>query len=202
MSTIHHTEPDLRVRHVASPPPAAVATGRRESRAGHLALGVLRLSLGWTFLWAFLDKLFALGFSTGRNPDTGVVDRFGPAAWINGGSPTTGFLKFGTKGPLADFYQGMAGSAWADWLFMIGLLGIGLALLLGIGVRVAAVTGSLLMVLMWTAEMLPDTNPFMDYHLINAIAMIAIALLGAGRYLGLGGQWEQLPVVRRHGWLK
>jgi hypothetical protein len=27
---------------------------------------LLRLALGWTFLWAFLDKAFALGFSTGR----------------------------------------------------------------------------------------------------------------------------------------
>ncbi len=24
------------------------------------------LAMGWTFLWAFLDKAFALGFSTGR----------------------------------------------------------------------------------------------------------------------------------------
>ena len=28
--------------------------------------GALRLVMGWTFLWAFLDKAFALGFSTGR----------------------------------------------------------------------------------------------------------------------------------------
>ena len=27
---------------------------------------LLRLAMGWTFLWAFLDKAFALGFSTGR----------------------------------------------------------------------------------------------------------------------------------------
>jgi len=27
---------------------------------------LLRVAVGWTFLWAFLDKAFALGFSTGR----------------------------------------------------------------------------------------------------------------------------------------
>ena len=41
---------------------------------------VLRLAISWIFLWAFLDKLFALGFGTGRNPKTGDVDRFGDAA--------------------------------------------------------------------------------------------------------------------------
>ena len=29
-------------------------------------MGALRMLLGFTFLWAFLDKAFALGFSTGR----------------------------------------------------------------------------------------------------------------------------------------
>jgi len=40
--------------------------------------------------------------------------------------PTLGFLKFATKGPLADVYQSFAGAAWADWLFMVGLAGIGM----------------------------------------------------------------------------
>src|SRR5207247_2311260 len=38
---------------------------------------VLRLAMGWTFLWAFLDKAFALGFSTGR-----VVDDAGATVRI------------------------------------------------------------------------------------------------------------------------
>ena len=54
--------------------------------------------LGWVFLWAFLDKTFGLGFGTGLDAETGVVDRFGDAAWINGGSPTLGFLNFGATG--------------------------------------------------------------------------------------------------------
>ena len=76
------------------------------------ALAVLRVAFGLTFLWAFVDKLFALGFHTGVNAD-GVTDRFGPAAWINGGSPTTGFLKFGVpeNNPFKGFFNGMAGSA-------------------------------------------------------------------------------------------
>jgi len=61
-------------------------------------LAVLRIAFGLTFLWAFVDKLFALGFHTGYGQD-GKLDRFGAAAWINGGSPTEGFLKFGADGP-------------------------------------------------------------------------------------------------------
>ncbi len=62
------------------------------TRVFRYVAAALRLSIGWVFLWAFLDKLLALGFATGRDGETGVVDRFGDAAWINGGSPTRGFL--------------------------------------------------------------------------------------------------------------
>jgi len=89
-------------------------TDEVRSSAGRTALGVLRIVLGWTFLWAFLDKLLALGYATGVDPETGAVDRFGDAAWINGGSPTFGFLTFGADGPFKGFYNDIAGAAWAD----------------------------------------------------------------------------------------
>ena len=98
------TEPTGVTSQQTSPGSADTGTTGR-SRAFRNMAGVLRLSLAWVFLWAFLDKAFALGFNTGRNPETGAVSRFGDAAWIHGGSPTTGFLKFGTQGPLATFYQ-------------------------------------------------------------------------------------------------
>ncbi|WP_422741818.1 DoxX family membrane protein [Micromonospora sp. WMMD754] len=151
----------------------------------------LRLALGWTFLWAFLDKMFGLGHET-------------PAknAWINGGSPTKGFLGNAVAGPFADIYHDIAGAAWADWLFMLGLLGIGVALLLGIGTRIAAATGGLLLVLMWTAVLPPENNPFMDDHLIYAGLLAGLALVGAGNTLGLGRAWAKLPLIQRLPWLK
>ena len=147
---------------------------------------VIRICLGWVFLWAFLDKLFGLGHET---PPEG--------AWLDGGQPTAGFLGNATVGPFADFYQGLAGQAWVDWVFMIGLLGIGLALILGIGMRIAAVTGALMLVLMWSAVLPPANNPFMDDHLVYALVLIALALGDAGRTLGLGGWWQQTALVRR-----
>jgi thiosulfate dehydrogenase [quinone] large subunit len=181
---------------------ATAADTTRSATAFRYVAGTTRLALGWVFLWAFLDKLLALGFATGRNPETGVVDRFGDAAWVNGGSPTLGFLKFGTKGPLADFYQGFAGATWANWLFMVGLAGIGLALVLGIGMRIATVSGVAMLVMMWSAALWPENNPFMDDHLVYALVLVMLLLAGAGKTLGLGRTWERLHLVQRYPILK
>jgi thiosulfate dehydrogenase [quinone] large subunit len=189
-----------------SPPAAYQATVERDttndqdgivsSAPARRALAVLRIAFGLTFLWAFLDKLLALGFSTGRD-DAGVVDRFGPAAWINGGSPTEGFLKFGADGPFKGFYNSIAGTAFADWGFMLGLLGIGLALTIGFGIRVAAASGALLYLLMWTVVLPPENNPVIDDHLLGLVSMIVLGLTLAGDTWGLGRIWAQQQLVRR-----
>ncbi|MEV0807707.1 hypothetical protein [Micromonospora sp. NPDC050200] len=169
---------------------APVAETPRERAARYVWAGT-RIALGWIFLWAFLDKAFGLGHETGTKN-----------AWINGGSPTKGFLTFGAAGPFKGIYQDIAGATWADWLFMAGLAGIGVALMLGVGMRLAATAGTLLMVLMWTAVLPPANNPFMDDHLIYAAVLAGLALVGAGNTLGLGRAWANLPVVRKYGWLK
>jgi thiosulfate dehydrogenase (quinone) large subunit len=164
-------------------------------------LAVFRVVLGFAFLWAFLDKTFGLGYAT-------PAER----AWINGGSPTKGFLSRVAVGPFESTFHTIAGAAWADWLFMIGLLGIGIALILGIGLRISAVSGTVMMVLMWAAEWPPDkltsagepsmsTNPIVDYHIIYALALIALAVTYAGRTWGLGRWWAGLPFVQRNRWL-
>jgi thiosulfate dehydrogenase [quinone] large subunit len=166
---------------------------------------VLRIAMGWIFFWAFLDKLLALGFATGSDPETGDVDRFGDAAWINGGSPTEGFLSFGlnTKEPFTSFYSDLAGQAWVDWIYMISMAVIGVALLFGIATRLAAIGGAIWMVLFYTAAAIwPENNPFVDDHVVEAIVLIGIAYVGAGRYLGLGRWWEQLKYVKQFPWLR
>ena len=162
-------------------------------------LAVLRYAYGFTFLWAFFDKTFALGFHTGYDQE-GNLDRFGPAAWINGGSPTEGFLTFGVPedNPFKDFFNGLAGQAWVDWLFMLGLLGIGLALTLGIGMRVAAGAGALLYMLMYAAVLPLENNPIVDDHLIGAIAVVVLALTLAGDTWGAGKAWARTRLVRRY----
>ncbi|WAX76684.1 hypothetical protein [Streptomyces sp. KMM 9044] len=180
----------------ASAEPTAATTA-----SGAYVLAGLRILTGFVFLWAFLDKTFGLGYSTpsGR-------------AWVEGGSPTGGFLGGVAVGPMESTFHAWAGAAWADWLFMLGLLGIGLALTAGIGLRLAAAGGSVMMALMWVAEWPParhlsdgspsmSTNPFVDYHLIYAVALIALAAAGAGTTWGLGRTWARLPLVSRNRWL-
>ena len=169
--------------------PAVVDEPVVRSAAARYALAILRIMFGFYFLWAFLDKTFGLGYAT-------------PAAkaWIVGGSPTKGFLS-GVEGPFAGFYNAIAGNAFVNILFMVGLLGIGLALTLGIGMRIAAVTGALLYVLMWTAALPMTTNPILDDHLTGAMTLIVLALTAAGTTWGLGTWWAKQPVVQSHRWL-
>lgn len=159
--------------------------------AAQWAVGVLRVLLGWIFFWPFLDKLFGLGFST-------AADK----GWLDGVSPTFGYLKFGTEGPFAEMFQSMAESAVVEWLFMVGLLLIGLALILGIGIRVAVVSGSLMLLMMYLATFPPEHNPFLDEHIIYAVGLFLVAALNGGRILGLGKWWGSLAVVQRNPWLK
>jgi thiosulfate dehydrogenase [quinone] large subunit len=163
------------------------------------ALAVLRIGFGVTFMWAFLDKLLALGYATGKNAETGVVDRFGPDAWINEGSPTFGFLTFGVSEDnwFHGFFGNIAGDAWAKCLFMIGLAGIGFALLFGVGVRVAALTGALLYLLMYVASFPLTNNPVMDDHLAGAIVVVVLAATLAGDTWGFGKAWAKTNLVRR-----
>lgn len=165
-------------------------------------LAALRMGMGFVFLWAFLDKLVALGFATGRL-EGGGIDFFAQGgAALNGGSPTFGFLSFGSRGPLASFWQGVAGDGWVNWLFMGALLGLGVALLLGIGLRAAAVGGAVLMVSMWSVALLPENNPFLDDHLIYALVLVVLALTAAGNTWGLGARWSRTRLVQRFPFLK
>ncbi|GGP79237.1 DoxX family membrane protein [Saccharothrix coeruleofusca] len=180
----------------------AAATTATRADAGAVALAVLRIGTGFVFLWAFFDKLFGLGYAT--KPE---------AAWINGGSPTKGFLGHVAVGPLESTFHAWAGAGWANWLFMLGLLAIGLATTAGIALRLAAISGTVMMLLMWAAEWplarftsagqpSGSTNPLIDYHVVYALALIAVAAAGAGATWGLGRWWARQPVIRDHAWLR
>ncbi|GEL48749.1 membrane protein [Cellulomonas hominis] len=158
------------------------------------ALAVTRLATGFIFLWAFLDKTFGLGYATPSE-----------RAWINGGTPSQGFLNGdAVVGPFKGFFQGIASPA-TDVLFMLGMLGVGLAVMLGIGLRVAAWSGSIIMVMMWMAEwplVEGSTNPLVDYHIVYALVLVVSAVCLAGDTWGLGRWWRELPLVRQQRWLR
>ncbi|WP_392545351.1 hypothetical protein [Oryzobacter telluris] len=167
------------------------------------SLAALRIAYGVTFLWAFLDKTFALGFHTGYD-QKGNLDRFGDAAWINGGSPTKGFLSFAVPegNPFKTVFNGMAGSALVDWLFMLGLLGIGVALLAGVAMRLATAAGALMYAFMYAAVLPLENNPVVDDHVIGVIAMAVLAAGAAGTTWGLGRWWAGTRVAERVAFLR
>jgi|ADurb_Cas_03_Slu_FD_contig_31_2985515_length_1269_multi_4_in_0_out_0_2 thiosulfate dehydrogenase [quinone] large subunit len=151
----------------------------------------IRLALGWVLLWAFLDKLLGLGFAT--PPGEG---------WINGTSPTTGYLNFGTGGLFGDLFAGLANNVFVDLVFMAALVLLGTALLLGIGLRIAAVGGSVFFAILWLSNFPPANNPIIDEHVVYIFALIGIALAQAGRYLGLGQRWSDTWLVKRFRFLE
>lgn len=173
----------------ASSAPAAtstVATVYQEQvvtrSSARKVLAVARITIGFTFLWAFVDKLFGLGFAT-------PAER----AWINGGTPAQGFIQ-GIEGPFAGFFQAFA-NPFGDVLFMVGLLGIGVALVLGAGLKIAAVTGSLLMLFMYLAEIpfvLGGNNPVVDSHWHEALLLVVAAATLSGDTWGVGRIWGRI----------
>jgi thiosulfate dehydrogenase (quinone) large subunit len=177
------------------------APGSMLTNTAAKALAVLRISTGFVFLWAFFDKTFGWSYAT---PSA--------KAWINGGSPTKGFLSSVDVGPFQSFFHTIAGTGWANWLFMLGLLAIGVALVLGIGMRIAAGATVLMMAMMWFAEYplarhtaagkpSGSSNPITDYHFIYAVTAITLALTYAGHTWGLGKWWASLPIVQKNRWL-
>ncbi|MFH6688390.1 DoxX family protein [Cellulosimicrobium funkei] len=162
------------------------------SSARH-ALALTRIGTAVVFLWPFTDKLVGLGYATPRE-----------RAWLAGGAPTQGYLENGAQGPLASTFAAMA-SPVTDWLFMLGLLGVGLALLLGIGLRVAAVSGTVLFAMLWLSQWplaAGSNNPVVDDHVLVILLLAVLATTLAGDTWGLGRRWAAVPLVRRAAWLR
>lgn len=169
------TEPD------ADPVPPRTAVG--------IALAAARIVLGWVFLWAFLDKTFGLGFATTEAD-----------SWLAGGSPTSGFLA-SREGVFAGAFHALVGHAWVDWAFMLGMLLVGAALILGVAMRPAAVGAVGLMASLWLASVPLENNPVVDEHVVYAVLAVTLAATRAGHRLGAGRYWARLPLVRRLPWL-
>jgi len=195
MTQATHTATSARPHATARTIPAVNEMMIVTTAAGRRTLAMLRIATGFIFLWAFLDKTFGLGYSTPR-----------AQAWINGGTPSQGFLKSpAVVGPFKPFFAAIA-SPTTDVLFMLGMLAVGAAVILGIGLRVSAIAGTIILLFMYLAEWsfgpgAASTNPVVDYHIIFALSLIVVAVLSAGDAWGLGRSWKRLTIVQNHSWL-
>jgi thiosulfate dehydrogenase [quinone] large subunit len=134
----------------------------------------LRVVLGFGFLFAGLDKFFM---------------------WASGAPFTAaGFLQHATGGawlsqtginPTKDFWVSLGQNAGAvsviNTLVVFGEIAIGVALILGLATRFAAVCGVLMMGLFLVAQMDFANGPFNEQLMYGVIAG-TIAFVGAGAY--------------------
>lgn len=162
----------------------------------------MRILIGLVFLWAFFDKMFGLGYSTCRSIDPVTkqesVVMMCDDAVIKGGSATNGFLNFAAGGPFENSYKSLAGNSFVDFLFMAGLGLIGGALTLGVGIKIATFTGSLLLFLMWLALVPSENNPVIDNHIVYIVALIGIYLVNDEQAWGLGKWWQSQALVKKY----
>lgn len=137
-----------------------------------ITIVLLRIALGGLFLYSGVDK-FLNGFSA------------------------AGFLNNATSGPFSGIYMSMAGSTIVDSLVMWGEISIGLALFLGVFVRLASYLGTLMMGLFYLA-VLPPEHGFISEHIIYALVFAVLASFGAGRYFGLDKYIEKVDFVKKN----
>lgn len=109
----------------------------------------------------------------------------------------TGWAKIGTEwsatsylaassGPFAEWFRSLAGNAIVDVSNAWGLFFLGVALILGLFVRPAALLGMTLMVLYYFAAFTTNTaHGYIDEHIIYFCVLGLFAAGGAGHALGL-----------------
>src|SRR5689334_22574967 len=95
-----HTGFHLLPRGIRSAQESQEAANTSATTIRSYAFAGLRLLTGFVFLWAFLDKAFGFGYATPSGK-----------GWIDGGSPTRGFLGGVAAGPMESTFHSWAGAA-------------------------------------------------------------------------------------------
>lgn len=142
-----------------------------------VTLFLLRISLGWMYLYAGLSKVLdptwtSKGYLEGAKAFKGLY------TWLTGPSIL----------PVVDFLN--------EW----GLTLLGVSLILGIFIRLSTSLGALLMLLYYLALGFPYPNPYsliVDNHIIFIFALLYLGAAHAGRVWGLENWCSNLPICKR-----
>ena len=155
-------------------------------RTAMIALTVLRVVIGWHFLYEGVSKLTSTTWSA------------------------AGYMK-ASRGPLAEFFRWIASQPHlldnANLITMFGLTIVGVLLMLGLFTRLAAAGGIGFILLFYLCN-----PPFIGYfyaiptegtylivnkNLVELCALVVILLTGSGRFAGLDGILHGLVVRLR-----
>jgi thiosulfate dehydrogenase (quinone) large subunit len=148
-----------------------------------ISLFLLRISLGWMFLYAGITKVLdpawsAAGYLKGAKTFAGLYQ------WL--ASP--GII------PVVNFVN--------EW----GLTLLGVSLILGVFVRLSGVLGAVLMFIYYLPILqfpYPNAHAYIvDEHIIYATALLFLAAIKAGRVWGLERWCSSLPVYSKFPWLR
>jgi len=154
------------------------AQAQTASQAERYIVFLLRVTIGWTFLYA-------------------AIHHFGDGKFV------AGFLSH-TK-TFHDIYAPFTDPSIAAVLtFFVeyGHLLIGLSLITGLLVRASAPFAIALMLLYWTAHMdfpyIENANSYLvDFHIVYAIGLVYLMVKHAGHVWGLDGWISRLEFVKR-----
>jgi thiosulfate dehydrogenase [quinone] large subunit len=137
---------------------------------------LLRVAMGWIFVWSGFDKLL-------------------------GDWTSAGFLVNATTGPLEGWFVDLGTNSAAvnviDGLVIWGQILIGITLITGLATRFSLFWAGAMIFMFYIAQFPPANNPFLDEHIIYIAVFLLLGALGAGRILGLDALVEKLPLVRR-----
>lgn len=90
------------------------------------------------------------------------------------------------NGPFAEWFQSLAGNGVVDTVNAWGLLLLGVALIIGLLTRPAAILGIVLMALYYLAHFVDNTaHGYIDQHVIYSAILAVFAAGGAGHAFGL-----------------
>ncbi|MEO6956002.1 MAG: hypothetical protein ABI137_04595 [Antricoccus sp.] len=165
--------------------------GARMSKFGGYLLGLVRILIGWMFIWTFIDRTFGLGRPTSHDQ-----------AWTRGGSPIDGFVgsarDSGSRNPVPGFWQFLSEQhAWVNIVLMVLIAVIGVLLVLGFGMWFSCVAGAILLLLQWFTAWPIKDNLFLNSALLGAVVLIALLACNAGSFVGLGKRWQHQEKVTR-----
>jgi thiosulfate dehydrogenase [quinone] large subunit len=144
------------------------------SRASMIAITLLRVVVGWHFLYEGIAKLTSPSWSA------------------------AGYLKQ-ARGPFADLFKWLAGQpnllANADLITMWGLTLVGVLLILGLFTRLASLGGIGFLLLFYLCNppfvgyfySIPSEGSYLvvNKNLVELCALVVISLTGSGRFAGL-----------------
>ncbi len=147
------------------------------SKIEKTSLFMLRIVMGWMFLYAGITKVLDPAWSA-----EGYIKSAQNFSWFFSQLLNPGIL------PTVNFLN--------EW----GLTLLGVSLILGIGVRLSSLLGAVLMFMYYAVLPFPYPNPhslLVDEHIIYVTILLYFAVVRAGRVYGLEEWCSGLPICSK-----